>query len=69
MEHFKGDLKHGVSKDVSLEHHKRYKQISEMIHFYKCSSFIETGTYNGGRAIQMADAAFDYHDKSNLCRV
>lgn len=63
MQHFKGDLKHGVSKDVSLEHHKRYKQISEMIHFYKCSSFIETGTYNGGRAIQMADAAFDYHDK------
>lgn len=60
MQHFKGNLK---TKDVSLEHHKRYKQLSEMISFYKCESFLETGTYNGGRAIQMADAAFDHTDK------
>ena len=60
MQHFKGNLK---TKDVSLEHHKRYKQLSEMITFYKCESFLETGTYNGGRAIQMADAAFEHTDK------
>ncbi len=60
MQHFKGNLK---TKDVSLEHHKRYKQLSEMISFYKCESLLETGTYNGGRAIQMADAAFEHTDK------
>lgn len=60
MQHFKGNLK---TKDVSLEHHKRYKQLSEMITFYKCESLLETGTYNGGRAIQMADAAFEHTDK------
>ena len=63
MQHFKGPNKSGVSGDVSLEHHKRYKQISEMIAFYKASTFIETGTYNGGRAIQMAEAAFFHTDK------
>ena len=63
MQHFKGNQKHGVSGDVSLESAQRYKQISEMISFYKCASFIETGTYNGGRAIQMAEAAFAHADK------
>ena len=63
IQHFKGPQKSGVSGDVSLESAKRYKQISEMVAFYKCKSFIETGTYNGGRAIQMAEAAFDHTDK------
>ena len=63
MQHFKGNQKFGTSSDVSLEAAKRYKQISEMITFYKCESFIETGTYNGGRAIQMAEAAFNHTDK------
>ena len=63
MHHFKGPNKSGVSKDVSLKHHKRYNQIAEMIAFYKASTFIETGTYNGGRAIRMAEAAFAHTDK------
>ena len=63
MQHFKGNLKHGVSGDVSLESAKRYNQLTEMINFYKPSTLLETGTYNGGRAIQMAEAAFQHTDK------
>jgi len=63
MEHFKGNLKHNVSGDVSLQSAKRYNQITEMINFYKPSTLLETGTYNGGRAIQMAQAAFSHTDK------
>ena len=40
----------------------RYQQIGELMDTYKPKSVIETGTWNGGRAIQMALTAFEYSD-------
>ena len=40
----------------------RYKQLADTIRFYKPSTILETGTWNGGRAIEMALAAFDRTD-------
>ena len=37
----------------------RYKQLADTIRFYKPKTILETGTWNGGRAIEMALAAFD----------
>jgi len=41
----------------------RYKQLADLIRFYKPSTILETGTWNGGRAIEMALASFDNNDK------
>ena len=41
----------------------RYKQIADGIRYYKPKTILETGTWNGGRAIEMALAAFDYTDE------
>ena len=41
----------------------RYKQIADIIREYKPKSIIEVGTWNGGRAIEMALAAFENQDE------
>ena len=41
----------------------RTKMLADIIRYYKLSSFIETGTWNGGRAIEMALAAFENKDE------
>jgi hypothetical protein len=41
----------------------RYKQLADMIRFYKPKTILETGTWNGGRAIEMALASFDTNDE------
>tara|TARA_R100001086_G_scaffold190829_1_gene108209 strand:- start:82 stop:2376 length:2295 start_codon:yes stop_codon:yes gene_type:complete len=64
MIHNKGSRKKpggGVSPDVNGP--ERYKQLMQLILHYKPKSIIETGTWNGGRAIQMAIAAFQNTDK------
>jgi len=40
----------------------RYRQLADLIRFYKPSTILETGTWNGGRAIEMALAAFENTD-------
>ena len=40
----------------------RYKQLADTIRFYEPKTILETGTWNGGRAIEMALAAFDRND-------
>ena len=40
----------------------RYKQLADGIRFYKPKTILETGTWNGGRAIEMALAGFDNSD-------
>ena len=40
----------------------RYKQLADLIRHYKPETILETGTWNGGRAIEMALAAFDNRD-------
>tara|TARA_R110000868_G_scaffold1985_3_gene15688 strand:- start:500 stop:2893 length:2394 start_codon:yes stop_codon:yes gene_type:complete len=40
----------------------RYKQLADLIRFYKPSTILETGTWNGGRAIEMALASFKHQD-------
>ena len=41
----------------------RYSQIVDLIRCYKPKKIIETGTWNGGRAIEMALTVFEYSDK------
>ena len=40
----------------------RYKQLADMVRFYKPKTILETGTWNGGRAIEMALACFENND-------
>jgi len=40
----------------------RYSQIVDLIRCYKPKKIIETGTWNGGRAIEMALTVFEYSD-------
>ena len=40
----------------------RYKQLADTIRFYEPQTILETGTWNGGRAIEMSLAAFDRND-------
>jgi len=64
IEHKKGAKKKNnleVSPDVTGP--ARYKQIGRMIEIYKPNSIVETGTWNGGRAIEMAMAAFQHVDE------
>ena len=41
----------------------RYKQLADLVRFYKPKTILETGTWNGGRAIEMALAAFQKTDE------
>ena len=64
FDHFKGNLKKkisGVAPDVTGP--KRYKQLADIVRHYKPQTIVETGTWNGGRAIEMALAAFEHTDK------
>ena len=49
-----------VSQDIVPN---RYKQLADVIREYKPKSIIEIGTWNGGRAIEMALAAFENQDE------
>jgi len=40
----------------------RYRQLADIVRFYKPKCIVETGTWNGGRAIEMALASFKYND-------
>ena len=40
----------------------RYRQLADLVRFYKPKCILETGTWNGGRAIEMALAAFTHTD-------
>jgi hypothetical protein len=57
MDHFKGPAKEKMHPPV------RYNQIIEMISFYMPKTLLETGTWNGDRAIQMCAAALQSHDE------
>lgn len=58
------DNTYTVSKDVVGP--KRYKQLADMVRLYSKNketfTIVETGTWNGGRAIEMALAAFENCD-------
>ena len=41
----------------------RYKQLADLVRCYKPKTILETGTWNGGRAIEMALAAFQKTDE------
>jgi len=41
----------------------RYRQLADIIRFYKPECILESGTWNGGRAIEMALASFKHKDK------
>jgi len=61
MTHHKGNLKNTIDKDtvtpdVNLP---RYHQLAVLIREYKPKRIVEVGTWNGGRAIEMALAAFE----------
>ena len=62
--HYKGNLKNKTKEtlapDIKLP---RYKQLADIIRHYKPKSVVETGTWNGGRAIEMALASFEHRDK------
>ena len=61
--HYKGNLKNKkgeLAEDVKLP---RYRQLADIIRHYKPKSITEVGTWNGGRAIEMALAVFEYRDK------
>ena len=61
----KGDRLFALSKDEVSQDIKpnRYKQLADTIRHYKPKSIIEVGTWNGGRAIEMALAAFENQDE------
>ncbi len=66
FDHYKGNLKKKLSDtqvapDVTGP--RRYKQLADMIRFYKPAVILETGTWNGGRAVEMALAAFEHTDR------
>lgn len=57
----KGDRVFPLSDNVSPDiKPNRYQQIVQIMKKYKPASVIETGTWNGGRAIEMALTAFEY---------
>tara|TARA_R110000796_G_scaffold15530_8_gene49295 strand:+ start:1189 stop:3519 length:2331 start_codon:yes stop_codon:yes gene_type:complete len=69
MIHFKGNKKNSIAEQSSILPNpnelstdvngpKRYGQLLKVVQHYNPSSIIETGTWNGGRAIQMAEAVF-----------
>ena len=61
--HYKGNFKNKkntLAQDIKLP---RYRQLADIIRHYKPKSITEVGTWNGGRAIEMALAAFEYTDR------
>jgi len=54
LHHFKGNKKFG---DINAS---RYSYLYDMIKQFKAKRILETGTWNGGRAIKMAEAAFTH---------
>jgi hypothetical protein len=65
MTHYKGALKNklsdiDVAPDVKLP---RYRQLADLIRTYGSETFVEVGTWNGGRAVEMALASFESKDK------
>ena len=50
-----------VSPDITGP--KRYEKLADLIRFYKPKTLVEVGTWNGGRAIEMALAAFTNTDE------
>tara|TARA_R110002020_G_scaffold150764_5_gene327624 strand:+ start:1357 stop:3651 length:2295 start_codon:yes stop_codon:yes gene_type:complete len=59
----KGERLHALSDTYSPDITPgRYKQLSELIKHYKPKTILETGTWNGGRAVEMSLAAFEYTD-------
>ena len=66
MMHYKGDRKQevmseqGFSQDVVLP---RYGQLATLVRSYNPNKIVEIGTWNGGRAIEMALASFEKIDK------
>ena len=65
--HNKGNLKYNSQVSPDVQGPKRYKQLADIIRHYsqglETYSIVETGTWNGGRAIEMALAAFENVDK------
>lgn len=65
MMHYKGNRKNevmseqGFSQDVVLP---RYGQLATMVRAYEPDRIVEIGTWNGGRAIEMALASFEKRD-------
>jgi len=63
MKHFKGNLKHDIPNDVAPDVKlPRYNQLAKLVRTYAKDSIVEVGTWNGGRAIEMALAAFEKTD-------
>jgi len=63
MEHLKGDKKNTYKVSPDVNGPERYKQLLNMVNFYKPKTLIETGTWNGGRAIDMAMAALKHREE------
>jgi len=62
----KGNRLFPLSEDTTPDiKPNRYSQIVDLIRHYKPKSIIETGTWNGGRAIEMALTVFEYTDTLN----
>ena len=60
MVHYKGNLKKNIGNDVAPDIKlPRYEQLNTLIRHYKSKNIVEVGTWNGGRAIQMATTAFE----------
>ena len=53
------ELSNDYSPDITPG---RYRQLIELVKHYKPKTILETGTWNGGRAIEMALAAFEFTD-------
>lgn len=66
MVHYKGNRKAEIGNDVAPDVRlPRYEQLNTLIRHYKSKNIVEVGTWNGGRAIQMATAAFENSDTVN----
>tara|TARA_R100001086_G_scaffold245196_2_gene175808 strand:- start:700 stop:3018 length:2319 start_codon:yes stop_codon:yes gene_type:complete len=65
VNHYKGNKKKNISNTVApdINGPKRYGQLLQLVDHYKPKTIAETGTWNGGRAIQMAEIAFRHSDE------
>ena len=62
LTHKKGNKKYENEEAVPTTVKTRYDVINKLIAEYKCSNILEVGTWNGDRAISMAQAAFKNSD-------
>tara|TARA_R110000744_G_scaffold46911_5_gene103548 strand:+ start:16806 stop:19085 length:2280 start_codon:yes stop_codon:yes gene_type:complete len=64
--HYKGNTKPKKLSDTQVAPDvtgpKRYRQLSDLVHHYGAKNIVEVGTWNGGRAIEMALSSFKKHD-------